>query len=224
MENSTTNGTIAPAPKEPCTYEPINLHNQAESDELLRQRILCGWANTPRNIEVWRKAIDKGEVVLFWIVPRHLTSSPALQRFAGHIGLENECQPPEHDIARPDKSLIEISTLFVLKEYRHLGLGRTAMRDMERYAQQEPYGSPNCKAVTIHTMSRRYWEDDGDDWRGIYARIDSNARPPAKGTSNEDWYARMGYVKFKEEPRYPTKLLDGTDWKFTAVFMRKELA
>ncbi|KAL1850175.1 hypothetical protein VTK73DRAFT_9737 [Phialemonium thermophilum] len=63
--------------------------------------------------------------------------------------------------------------------------------------------------MTLHTTSRRYAEDDGDDWRGLYAR--RGLPTPQKGSSNEDWYARMGYVKWKEEPRYPDRLLDGTE-------------
>jgi hypothetical protein len=33
----------------------------------------------------------------------------------------------------------------------------------------------------------------------------------------------MGYVKWKEEPMYPEKLLDGTEIMMMASFLRKEL-
>jgi GNAT superfamily N-acetyltransferase len=223
LASDTMGEIMAPKPRESCTYEPIDLRNEAECNELLRQRVICGWAYNPVNIEVWRKAIDRKEVVLFWVVPAHLSSALAPKRFAGHVGIENQCQPPEPDIARPDKTLLEISTLFILPEYRYLGLGRTAMADMEQYAKREPYGSPACKAVTIHTLSKRYWQEEGEDWRGMWARW--GLKTPEKGaSSNEEWYARMGYVKWKEDWRYVVKLLDGTEAKMLAVFMKKQLS
>jgi GNAT superfamily N-acetyltransferase len=254
MEGSatdTTGGTMqtrtvaapAPHPNSSVAFEPIDLHDAAQRAELLRQRILSGWNNTPAHIDVWQRAADAGEVFLFWIVvPDELasalepssppsptpvsapTSASAPARWRGHVGLENECQPPERDLARPDRSLLEITSLFVLAEHRGGGLGRAAMEGMERWARAAPYGSPACRAVTIHTASRRYVEDDGEAWRPLWARCFGTAvADKGAGRSNEDWYARMGYVKWKEEPRYVVQLPEGGEHKIVAVFMKKQL-
>ncbi|KAK4188934.1 hypothetical protein QBC35DRAFT_495143 [Podospora australis] len=217
--------TESPAPIQGGLLQPINLHNDDEFEELLRQRIICGWHKTQSDIEGWRAAVDDGTREIFWILhPSESLShhSTVTKRCAGHISIVNGTSPPDQELARRDKSLLYLSSLFVLPEYQKAGLGRRAVQEVERLAKMEPYGSPACQAITIHTASRRYTEDDGEDWRGIYARMGAEPRP--RGSSAEDWYARMGYVKWKEQPQYPETLLDGTKIMMVSSFMRKELA
>ena len=202
------------------SLEPINLYDGYEYGELRRQRVLCGWDYEVEKLEKWKRDMDAKTRSIFWInLPA--TDSKSCPNPVGHIGLNSERDPPELDLANPDKSVMEISTFFILPEHRHGGLGRTAVEMVESYATKEPYGSPNCKVITINTISRRYTENDGDEWRGVYAR--RGLRAPPKGKSVEDWYASMGYVKWKEEPRYPDRLQDGTEVKLIAVFMKKTI-
>lgn len=214
---STPNGNK----KAPTSFlEPINLHNGFEYGELRRQRVLCGWNHDVKTIEKWKKEVDAKTRSLFWITLPATDGQPSPNR-VGHISLNSELEPLELELANPDKSVMEISAFFVLPEYRYGGIGRAAVEMLESYATKEPYGSPNCKAVTVNTISKRYTENDGEEWRGVYARRGLEA--PPKGKSVEDWYASMGYVKWKEEPRYPDHLLDGTEVKIIASFMKKTL-
>ncbi|KAH7120268.1 hypothetical protein B0J13DRAFT_457336 [Dactylonectria estremocensis] len=204
-----------------CRLEPMDLHDPDEFSELLRQRTLCGWNKDPSKIEQWRDEMANKTKSLFWIVPTHLTGVPPPQRYVGHIAL---CSISEDlELANPDKSVFTFDTLFILPEHRGGGLGRAAIQALEACAREEPYGSPNCKAMTVKTISRKYREDD--ECRDIYMRLNSRRGmgPPEKGTSQEDWYARMGYVKWKEEPGYWTTLVDGTKILLDEVSMRKRL-
>ncbi|KAK1770203.1 hypothetical protein QBC33DRAFT_530407 [Phialemonium atrogriseum] len=202
-----------------CLLVPMDLHNPAEFDEFLRQRISCGWDKEVEIIEGCRKRMDDKTKFLFWIVPAELAESPGTSRFAGHISLQTTAHPPDLELANPDKTVLMISTFFILPEYRRGGLGRAAVQALEERARVEPYGSPACRALALTALSRRYTEDD--EWRGFYAERGMEA--PDKGSSIEDWYTRMGYVKWKEEPRYRDKLQDGTEIVLLASFLRKEL-
>lgn len=207
----------------------MNLHNPDEFDGLVRQRIACGWNYDRKTIEGWRKAMDEKTKPMFWIVAppspsaiiEYLSEKPKRQGpYLGHIALQSVLEPPELDLADPDKSLMMLSTFFILPEHRYGGLGRAAVQAAEAYARMEPYGSLACKALTLTTLSRQYAEDDGEEWRGSYAK--RGLEPPEKGRSIEDWYLRMGYVKFKEAPRYREMTLDGTEIMLVASFLRKE--
>lgn len=197
-----------------CTLEPIDLHDRAQADELLRQRVLCGWAMTPDCIDAWRDAMDARTKGFFWI---KAPSRPGLR--AGHVSLDSEADPPDPELADPrDGSVLTVARFFVLPEHRGAGLGRGAMETLEAYAREAPYGSPACRAIALDTLSRRYTEDDEHraqwEWlTGLPVR--------ARGTSNEDWYARQGYVKFKEVPKYEC-IREGH--KLIAVYMRKNIA
>lgn len=150
----------------------------------------------------------------FWIKPE---SQPDLR--VGHISLDSEAEPPDLELANPhDKSVLTIARFFVLLEHRGTGIGRAAMEMLESRAQCEPYGSPNCKAVAISTLSRKYWEDD--EYRNEFKWL-TGSDPRPRGTSNEDWYARMGYVKWKEVPTYECLR---PDRKLLAVYMKKIIA
>jgi GNAT superfamily N-acetyltransferase len=194
--------------KENCTLEPINLHCATQFTELQRQRVLCGWHNETAALESWRAAMDFGTKVLFWIVPipsgdgdrkdsatttttttrtqvgRADSDSDSTPR-AGHISLESASIYNDPELCNPDKSILCISSLFILPAFRSRGYARSAVRILESWARTPPYGSPNCRAVTVSTISRRYIEDDGPQWRGMYARMGREA--PPKGGSNEDW-------------------------------------
>ncbi len=194
---------------------PMNLYDQAEFEELLQQRIICGWNDKPAYIIRWREMMDSKQKSLFWI------NLPDTKTRVGHISLDSSTDPPDLELANPDKSVLTIATFFILPEHRSAGLGRLAMDVMEDWATKEPYGSPNCKAIAVNTLDRRYTESDSEEWR-IWAKLRPIQLPP-KGRSTEDWYARRGYVKWKEEPRYPEKTLDGQDILLNAVFLRKYL-
>jgi len=203
-----------------CSLEPMNLHDGFEFGELRRQRIACGWNHEREVIECWRNDMDAKMKTLFWITIRASTSDkePSPNR-AGHISLTYQKDPPDLEMANPDKSAIEISNLFILPEYRKLGLATQALAMVEELAKSEPYGGPNCKALTLNTASKRYWDDDGDEWRGLWLKAGLNV--PERGWSLEHWYETMGFVKFKEAPTYETSALDGTELKWWASFMKK---
>lgn len=205
--------TGSPPAQPRYTLEPMNLHDQAEADELLRQRKLCGWDNTPEFIIKFRDAMDARTKSLFWIKP---ASQPDLR--LGHISLDSEAHPPNLELANPhDKSVLTIATFYVLPEHRGGGIGRAAVESLEKWATTEPYGSRNCKVVALTTISRKYAEDD--EMRVEYKRM-AGVEPVPKGASNEDWYARMGYTKWMERPLYPGP--DG--YKFLAAYLRKRIA
>jgi GNAT superfamily N-acetyltransferase len=204
--------------------EPMNLYNTTEFDELLRQRVICGWDYSPSDLEAWRAAADAKTASNFWVVPPSLSQLPAPQRYAGHISMSSKSEPPD------DTPIRHIANLFILPEHRRGGLGRAAVQGLEAWAKvqpygSEPYGSPGCKAITLNAISRRYIEDDGEEWRGLYTRVCTSLgiETPAKGTGNEDWYIRMGYVKYGEQPMYPV-ILDGSKILLLATLLRKELA
>ena len=56
----------------------------------------------------------------------------------------------------------------------------------------------------------------------MWAKLGETVRP--RGSANEDWYTRMGYVKWKQEPRYEETLADGSKFLLVCVFMRKEVS
>jgi GNAT superfamily N-acetyltransferase len=201
-----------------CSLTPINLHDESQFEELRQQRVICGWDDTPAYIKGWRNAMDAKLKSLFWI---NLNTTKTESKTVGHISLDSEALPPDPELALANRSVMTISTFFIFPEYRAGGIGKAAMRLLEDIATKEPYGSPDCKAIALTSISRRYVEDDSEDWRGFYKR--RGMETPAKGSSNEDWYIRQGYVKFKEEPRYRTQLLDGTEVHLLFAFLRKEL-
>ncbi|ROV98156.1 hypothetical protein VPNG_08593 [Cytospora leucostoma] len=196
-----------------CILEPIDLLEQAQADELLRQRKICGWSDTPEYIAKWKSAIDRKAKSLFWI-----RRAPQPDLRIGHISLDSEAHPPDLELANPiDKSVLTINTLFILPEHRGGGIGRAAIEALEKVATVEPYGSRNCRTVALTTLSRRYGEDD--EWRAIYEKL-VGVEAPKRGKANEDWYTRMGYVKWKDEG-----LWDGPDgYKFIGAFLRKRVA
>lgn len=212
-------------PKIPCVLDPINLNDPYQFGELSRQRAACGWHFEPEKIESWRKAIDAKTKALFWINLRKPTAGAlneeCVDNRVGHISLDSDKDPPDDRLAKPDKSVLEISSLYVLPEYRRLGLASAAVKQLESRAKIEPYGSPDCKAITVNTVSRRYLRDEGEECQRI--RLARALMPRDLGFSTEEWYERLGYVTFQEEYVYQEKLLDGTEVKLLAALMRKEI-
>ena len=222
----------APQPPEGACLIPINLEDATEGKTLLDQRKLCGW-NFDK-IPSWKESAARGERTMFWItLPcSDLTIGVApLQRNesvipVGHVSLD-KVDSPEKDIladttlAKADGSLLTITSLFVLPQFSAQKLGGFAMDTCERLAREEPYGSPECEAVTLTTLSSRYLRDgvEGIDGKGRWAMLGQDM--PVR--DNMPWYARRGYVAYKEQIRYSSLKPDGSTIYWYAVFMRKEL-
>lgn len=205
-----------------CTLVPINLDNPSEFTELQRQRIICGWNHSDADIRKWREKQREGLKSFFWItLPAAASSTGSTTTTepvrAGHISLDSYCDPPDPELARSDKTIMTIQNFFILPEYRGSGLGRQAMDLVESMATKEPFGSPQCKFITVNTLSKRYFYDEGPEWKGTLK--DLAREPPA--FSNQEWYERRGYVQWKEEPRYEERTRDGSVVVLVASFLRK---
>lgn len=197
--------TTAPAqPK--CSLEPANLREQSQVDELLRQRKICGWKTRPSDMESWKQRAEAHATTLFWIKP---TAQPDLR--VGHISL---------DRVDGDLSAVKIADLFVLPEQRGGGIARAAFQAVEGLATTKAYGSEECRTILIDTLSRKYSEDE-EMWRE-YAQL-TGEEPKPKGATNEEWYERMGYVKYKEEPAYPERQGQTSEKLLLAAFLKKEI-
>ncbi|PLB54700.1 hypothetical protein P170DRAFT_432327 [Aspergillus steynii IBT 23096] len=182
---------------------PIDLHDPSQFAELLAQRIQCGWDNDPAHLLHWRSKIDENLKSLFWIT---VTSpNPSLSDYsfsdsdsepefrAGHISLDSYSDLNDPLLANPDRSALIVQNLFIKPEYQRLGLGHKAMNLLEALAPTEPYGSPNCKYVTLSTLSKRHFEVDSPMWETARAIL-----PP--GYLNfcvPEWYEKRGYVLWK---------------------------
>ena len=202
------------------TLLPINLHDPIEFLELQRQRTICGWFYSDLELIKWRDLQDQKLKSLFWITLPASSGDPDPQGAClrvGHISLDAYADPPDLEVANPDKSILTVQTFFILPEYRADGFGRLAMDLTERLATQEPYGSEKCRWLTVNTVSKRYVFDESPEWQGCWAKM-GLAIPK---WSNEVWYERRGYVKWKEEPRYKLTTLDGQRIVLVAVFLRK---
>lgn len=189
-----------------CTLEPANLREQAQVDELLRQRKICGWKTRPSDMASWKERAEAHTTTLFWIKP---TAQPDLR--VGHISI---------DKVSGDPSTIKISDLFVLPEHRGGGIARAAFQAVEGMATVEPYGSEECKTLLIDTLSRKYSYDE--EMRREYTQL-TGVEPNPKGATNEEWYGRMGYVTYKEEPAYPEREGRPNGKLLLASFMKKEI-
>lgn len=209
-------GTDIPFPAA-CILKPVNLHDCNELELLRAQRKECGWDYETARLDTWRSAADAGTKCLFWItMPSSTTDQPFVT--AGHISLDSisSCETYGLELARPDKSLLNVSTFFVSSEHRAKGIGREAVAQVERLATSEPYGSPSCTAITIMSLSCKYVEDGS--WRSCYVRWTGE-----EPLSYERWYAKLGYVKWKEEACTKGTGKDGEDFVLVEAFMRKRL-
>lgn len=228
----------------------MNLYDQAEIDDLIPQRIACGWNYEMERILGWRDQMERGEKYLFWItIPdpvgvdittmpsteAGLTSSSANNQSvvsstlpesyvkAGHVALASKADPPHPQLARQDKSVLTISTFFILPTYRSGGLGRSVMDAMESMATKSPYGSEKCEAIAIDTLSKKYFDRSRPEFEMMKSFLTVDGRGEEFVPSNQLWYERRGYRKFHEEPRYDAPLPDNKAFQLDAVFLRKEL-
>jgi GNAT superfamily N-acetyltransferase len=190
--------------------EVIDLHKQQDFNDLIVQRKICGWNFSEEVIAKWRDLADKGLKTIFWIVLPD-QDDPKV----GHISLASKAEPHDPDLAQEDKSVMTISSFFILPQYRWGGIGRKVMDLMEDMATKEPYGSPNCKAIAIDAFSHKYYDHSHPLWEMMKEHLE-------KQPSNQLWYERRGYVQFNEKPRYVEKTIGG-DIIFDATFLRKEL-
>ncbi len=138
---------------------------------------------------------------------------------AGHISLDSYTEPADPELALEARSIMTVQTFFILPEYRTGGVGRAAMDLVEVLATQEPYGSPHCHTLALTTVNKKHIEIDAPEWRGLWKKGGLDVPP----FSNETWYEKLGYVYWKEEPRYNAVALDGSPLHIIASFMRKKL-
>lgn len=210
----------------------MDLSSSVERITLRDQRVICGW--NQQSVPFWKMSMEKGDQTLFWItlpLSDKTADLPSLQRGedtlypVGHVSLDrkdkSDALPPDLSLANPDGSVLQITALFVLPEFGSLRLGGFAMTECERMAQEEPYGSLNCRGITVTTLSSRYLsgENTGPNGTGRWALVGQTM--PKR--DNSLWYARRGYRTYKEEARCFTAMRDGSELEWFSVFMRKEL-
>lgn len=202
-----------------CHLELVNLQDADQFSEIQRQRVICGWHYDPQTIQKWKNKQQEGLKSLFWITIPKSSNGYNEPTHVGHISLDAYSDPEDLDLACADKSVLTISSFFILPEYRSYGLGRHVMGKAEEMATLEPYGSPSCRFITLNALSKRHVYDEGPGWRGIWERL--GISPPS--FSIQEWYEKLGYVSWKEEPLYEEKALDGQVIKLWEAFMRKEV-
>ncbi|KAF4552436.1 Hypothetical protein D9617_10g074180 [Elsinoe fawcettii] len=228
-----------------ATLIPVNLDDSKQASIMLAQRKICGWGW--ENIPIWNKYIKSGERAMFWLaipsssgVATNVTKSDALDTvtfsrdgedndylLVGHTALDWIDIPVEDHfkvddtLTADDGSILTISSLCVMPEFKAYGLGTWSMRELERMAQEKPYGSPNCRAVAVNTLSDRHCKGGlpGPDGMDMFPNLGLTI--PER--SNIGWFERMGYVRYKEEKRYKTPGIDEKPVYCWAVFLRKEL-
>jgi hypothetical protein len=72
-------------------------------------------------------------------------------------------------------------------------------------------------SITLTTLSTRHIYDDGPECRGVWEKLGKS--PPS--FSIKEWYEKLGYVSWKEEPLYEDIALDGQVVKLWEAFMRR---
>ncbi|KAJ5082195.1 hypothetical protein N7532_011238 [Penicillium argentinense] len=194
-----------------CYLSPINLDDADEFTELRRQRLICGWESDHQTLESWKSKRDLKK--LFWITVPDL--GPGLR--AGHISLDKSSALLEPGFLRKNEIELSLSSFFILPEYRALRLGKHAVMLLEKLATTEPYGSPCCRYLTLTALSKKYFYDE--EWRGMWDRV--GMQMPS--FSIQEWYERLGYVSWKEEPLYEERTMDGEKIVLWEAFMKKDL-
>lgn len=211
----------------------MDLEHSAERETLYDQRVICGWNKD--KVNSWKESMARGERTMFWITIPGSDKTAGLNPIkgghdeiypVGHVSLDRVDLPegwvsPDHSVATGDGSVITLTCLFVLPQFGGMKLGAFAMDECERLAQEEPYGSPKCQAITVTTLSPRYLTGGtpGPEGMGRWALLGD--KMPER--NNAIWYTRRGYVRYKEGERYSHRSEDGSIMKWYAVFMRKEL-
>jgi hypothetical protein len=234
---------------EKLSLVPINLNDPDQHAEFKQQRVICGWDYSDEVLQMFIEKQAKKLKSLFWIMIQQKVQangkqksgdtasitqdanghaadgsavSPSATLFtvrAGHISLDSYTEPADPEAALEDRSIMTVQTFFILPKYRTGGVGRAAMDLVEVLATQDPYGSPHCHTLALTTVSKKHIEIDAPEWRGIWKRAGLDVPP----FSNETWYEKLGYVYWKEEPRYNAVALDGSPLHVIASFLRKKL-
>ncbi|KUL82158.1 hypothetical protein ZTR_11082 [Talaromyces verruculosus] len=219
---------------------PINLRHPHQYVEFKRQRKICGWDFSDEALQAFIEKQDKKLKSLFWIMIQSKAQadgeqandnfisdsnavsppSPALVAIpAGHISLDSYAEPSDPELAVEDRSIMTVQTFFILPEYQARGIGRAAMNLIEALATKEPYGSSRCHTLTLTMVNSKYVEVDDPEWNGIWKKFGLDIPK----FSYESWYEKLGYVYWKEEPRFSPPTLDGSIVLVIASFMRKRL-
>lgn len=234
---------------EKLSLVPINLNDPDQHAEFKQQRVICGWDYSDEALQMFIEKQKKKLKSLFWIMIRQKVEANGKQENAdpvsitknanghardgntlspsitlstirvGHISLDSYTEPADPEVALEDRSIMTVQTFFILPEYRTGGVGRAAMGLVEILATQEPYGSPHCHTLALTTVSKKHIQIDAPEWKGIWKRCGLDVPP----FDNQSWYEKLGYVYWKEEPRYNAVALDGSHIHIIASFMRKKL-
>ncbi|KAF2399148.1 hypothetical protein EJ06DRAFT_73430 [Trichodelitschia bisporula] len=205
-----------------CRLVPINMRDDDEFEELQRQRLRCGYASDDATLNDWRKATEAGTKVIFWICCASQAEGDGTRGdIVGHIALNSQTDPPDPRLAKADKSVLYMSTFFVFQERQRQGIGRAALSLLEEEAVREPYGSPMCKAITADTLSKKYTDWDGPQWRGLWPRL--GLPKPPKGTSTEIWYNKLGWETWADEPKLNLELGDGSKVMVNLALLKRRL-
>lgn len=193
----------------PFILDPIDPSSQNHMSDLAHQRRLCGWKKDAAALAEYARAIRAGSMQLFWIaalpdvVADTHPAPDACTIRAGHIGLISVHSPPDERLARPDRSILSLSTLFILPAHRSTGLGRAAFARVEDLARRDG----RCEWLTVDVHAARYDLDGGPDWGGLMRRC--GIEPLGEARSTQGWYERMGFEVFCEEARYRHVLEEG---------------
>lgn len=214
----------------PLTWSP------ADISLLASQRDICGYG-TP-SIPYWREACSQSLRTVFWICLPASPNPPSGTAIithegndylaVGHIALDRtdvagiEPFEREDSLTAEDGSVLTITILFVHPAFSKRGFASSAVRQLEGYARAEPYGSENCRAVTVHCLSPRHTKAggiEGEEGMGAFRMM--GVEPDER--SSNGFFERLGYVQYKEIPRYWAPTTEGGKVRLYVVCLRKEL-
>ncbi|KAJ5256768.1 hypothetical protein N7478_012872 [Penicillium angulare] len=201
-----------------CHLEPVDLNDASQFNEIRDQRIICGWESDIQTLRGWQDKADLKR--LFWIIiPDNSTHAEKTFIHAGHISLDASSNLLDESGISSGETELSINSVFIMPDYRSLGLGKRAVKLVETMAVTEPYGDSNCRCLTLTALSKRYFYDDAPEWSGLWEKIGME-RP---SFSIQEWYEKLGYVSWKVEPLYEEKTLDGETVMIWEAFMKKDL-
>lgn len=205
---------------------PLDIHDNDQVSILKAQRLICGWGEY--NIATWRDHIDNNERTMFWIaleadspaasgaiikdsldfvtLTKDTTAKAGKYLVVGQIALDKkdhlsgEMKVADETLVAPDHSRLLVATLFVMPEFKMHRLGTYAMQRLEELALDPRYGSANCTTLTLTTASSRHAKGGvpGPEGYDMWAILGL----PIPDRTNVGWFERLGYVSYKEEPRY----------------------
>ncbi|KAI1267459.1 hypothetical protein F5Y18DRAFT_303512 [Xylariaceae sp. FL1019] len=225
---------------------PWDPDSQDHIDRMKLQRIACGWKVD--EVDSWPQKQKKGVVGLHWVVldPAHPKTPERLEaHFAaypnatealpdtcktvlgrrhkpdplfsffhpvGHISLDAETYEGSKLQTSLADGILSLVNFFISEPLQSVGLGGAAMDYCERMARD----LFSAKAITLSTIAK---EECGPD----SPRRIAMKRPIPKIT-NQDWYARRGYVVYAEKtPGWFDIDEHGKKWPVKSICMRKTL-